>query len=124
MPAMSSGSKDRTYPENIRAALLRAARVLEEAGDSASSPDCGDSPRASSLAGTASACSAHFLSLSPGNIGRSTTALVQRRASGVPLQYITGRQEFYGLSFAVNPAVLIPRPETEHARRKGCDPGG
>jgi release factor glutamine methyltransferase len=38
-----------------------------------------------------------------------------RRASGEPLQYITGHQEFWGLDLLVTPAVLIPRPETEHA---------
>lgn len=40
--------------------------------------------------------------------------LVAKRASGVPTQYLTGRQEFWGLEFEVTPAVLIPRPETEH----------
>ncbi len=39
---------------------------------------------------------------------------IAERARGVPAQYITGHQEFWGLDFLVTPAVLIPRPETEH----------
>jgi len=36
-----------------------------------------------------------------------------RRCRGEPIAYILGRKEFYGLALAVDPAVLIPRPETE-----------
>jgi release factor glutamine methyltransferase len=44
---------------------------------------------------------------------RYDEALTQR-IKGVPAQYITGHQEFWGLDLIVSPAVLIPRPETEH----------
>jgi release factor glutamine methyltransferase len=39
--------------------------------------------------------------------------LIQRRGKFEPLQYITGKVDFYGLQFIIKPNVLIPRPETE-----------
>lgn len=44
---------------------------------------------------------------------RYESALTER-ARGVPAQYVTGHQEFWGMDLIVSPAVLIPRPETEH----------
>jgi release factor glutamine methyltransferase len=52
--------------------------------------------------------------LTAGEQSRYEAALVER-TRGVPAQYITGHQEFWGMDLIVTPAVLIPRPETEHA---------
>jgi release factor glutamine methyltransferase len=49
----------------------------------------------------------------PDDVVARYQGLIERRASGEPVQYITGHQEFYGLEFEVTPEVLIPRPETE-----------
>jgi release factor glutamine methyltransferase len=46
---------------------------------------------------------------------------VRERAGGKPTQYITGRQEFWGLEFRVTPDALIPRPETEHVVERAAE---
>ena len=48
-------------------------------------------------------------------------SLIARRAMGEPTQYLTGKQEFWGLEFEVTPDVLIPRPETEHVIEVALD---
>jgi release factor glutamine methyltransferase len=50
----------------------------------------------------------------PDVVAEAYFTLLARRASGVPTQHLTGKQEFWGLEFEVTPEVLIPRPETEH----------
>ncbi|MGE4421298.1 MAG: peptide chain release factor N(5)-glutamine methyltransferase [Pseudodesulfovibrio sp.] len=80
-----------------------------------------DSPRLSAelLAAHALGCSRLTLNLERGRVLTDdeyavVTALAARREKGEPVAYILGSREFYGLDFAVSPAVLIPRPETEH----------
>lgn len=46
---------------------------------------------------------------------------IQRRAQAEPVAYLVGYREFFGLDFAVNPAVLIPRPDTETLVRTALD---
>jgi len=49
----------------------------------------------------------------PENISLQLAEILSRLETGEPVQYILGETEFYGFPFKVNPAVLIPRPETE-----------
>jgi release factor glutamine methyltransferase len=49
----------------------------------------------------------------PAEIEKAFVQMAARRAAGEPVAYILGHKEFYGLQLTVNPAVLIPRPETE-----------
>jgi release factor glutamine methyltransferase len=45
--------------------------------------------------------------------GAALRALLERRAAGEPLAYLTGEREFHGLTLHVTPDVLVPRPDTE-----------
>lgn len=49
----------------------------------------------------------------PTGLAASYPPLIEGRAGGVPVAYLVGEKEFLGLSFAVSPATLVPRPETE-----------
>lgn len=55
----------------------------------------------------------HMREAAPEPFVAALDRVVARRAAHEPVAYITGEREFYGRSFHVNPAVLIPRPETE-----------
>jgi len=64
---------------------------------------------------------AHPEEVVPGLEAHRFLSLILRRAGGEPTQYITGKQEFWGLEFEVTPDVLIPRPETEHVIEVALD---
>lgn len=104
---------------SLREWLDGASRAL------ASSPDCsGDSGASPRREAELLLC--HALNLTrealvtrtrealPPDAEGDLNALLARRAGGEPLAYLAGKKEFYGRMFAVSPAALIPRPETEH----------
>jgi release factor glutamine methyltransferase len=96
----------------IAEALKEAADALRAAGMADARPDA-----RTLLSHTLARDHAFLIAHSDDELAPPAAALfrerVRRRAAGEPVQYITGRQEFYGLEFEVGPAVLIPRPETE-----------
>lgn len=55
-----------------------------------------------------------FAEIVPDEVRTRFRGWVKRRAAGEPVAYLVGHREFYSLDFIVSPAVLIPRPETEH----------
>ena len=55
----------------------------------------------------------HWQDILADNACEAYFQLIERRAAGEPIQYITGTQEFMGFEFNVNPSVLIPRQDTE-----------
>jgi release factor glutamine methyltransferase len=56
----------------------------------------------------------HYEDTVPGTVLEAYRGLIRRRVNREPTAYITGVREFYSISLAVEPSVLIPRPETEH----------
>jgi release factor glutamine methyltransferase len=64
---------------------------------------------------------AHGDELLTSDLSKSYSELLERCRRGEPIQYITGEAEFYGLPFHLTPAVLIPRPETEHLVEKALE---
>jgi release factor glutamine methyltransferase len=96
----------------IAEALLQAAQVLRKAGVVEARREAG-SLLSFVIERDRTALISHAEDLLVSDQLIHFTKLVDRRALGEPLQYITGKQDFYGREFSVTPAVLIPRPETE-----------
>jgi release factor glutamine methyltransferase len=98
--------------QTIAEAILTAAQILRRAGVPEARREAG------SLLGEAIERDQTFIITHAGELVKEDGLLkfrnmVERRARGEPLQYITGHQEFFGLDYEVTPDVLIPRPETE-----------
>lgn len=97
---------------NISAAIISAAVTLNEAGVAEARREA-----ASLLAFVLKKDAAYLIAHPEYTLTQDESnefeSVLKRRAGREPFQYITRRQEFYGLEFEITPAVLIPRPETE-----------
>jgi release factor glutamine methyltransferase len=98
----------------IHTSVTAARKLLRQAGLSPSEADLDARLLAQHVLGWETA---QFLTSShdpePDDFAARYDLLVARRASREPLPYITGRRDFWDMTFEVSPAVLIPRPETE-----------
>ena len=98
---------------SIGAALLSATRLLEEAQVTAARLNA-EVLLCHALGRERSYLFAHPEELLSELAWIHFCRYLHQRREGKPTQYITQKQEFYGRDFRVSPAVLIPRPETEH----------
>jgi release factor glutamine methyltransferase len=96
----------------ISNAILEGAQVLRAAGVAEARRESG-SLLAHAIGGDRTFVVTHADEPLEATAVEAFRKLIQRRAAGEPLQYLTGYQEFFKLDFAVTPDVLIPRPETE-----------
>src|SRR5437870_5332966 len=97
---------------SIGNAILEGARSLREAGIAEARRESG-SLLAHAIGRDRTFVITHADESLESEAADTFRGLIKRRASGEPLQYITGHQEFFKLDFEVTPDVLIPRPETE-----------
>ena len=97
---------------SIGSAIREGAQRLDEAAVAEPRREAG-SLLAHLLGRDRSFIIAHADDLLTDEQGKALQSLVERRARGEPLQYLTAHQEFFKLDFEVTPDVLIPRPETE-----------
>src|SRR5712692_6409100 len=102
----------KTMNISISKAILEGARVLREAGVAEARREAG-SVLAYAVGRDWTFVITHADEPLETEAIETFRTLIERRAAGEPLQYITGHQEFFKLDFEVTPDVLIPRPETE-----------
>src|SRR5262245_44556308 len=98
----------------IQSHVAAARQQLRAAGLSSAEADLSARVLAEHLLGwSTERCRGDAAAAEPDGFSARYDAVIARRAAREPVPYITGRREFWGLSFEVTPDVLIPRPETE-----------